>query len=137
MTVDYLDMNGREINPANLKQGTDFKLKVVVYNPGIKGHLKEMALTQIFPSGWEIHNTRMDENTNTTAQSNSYYDYQDVRDDRVYTYFSLRKGKSKVFVIQLNATYQGKYYMPSILCEAMYDNTINATKAGKWVEVVE
>ena len=137
MTVEYLDMSGKTINPANLKQGMDFKVKTVIYNPGVKGHLKEMALSQIFPSGWEIHNTRMDENVSSTNSSNSSFDFQDVRDDRVYTYFSLRKGKSKVFVIQLNATYDGKYYMPSILCEAMYDHSISSVKPGRWVEVVK
>ena len=132
MTVDYFDMNGKSINPASIAQGTDFKIKVSIFNPGIKGNIQEMALEQIFPSGWEIHNARMN---NFSTSGTSYYDYQDVRDDRVYTYFSLRKGKTKTFVVHLNATYDGKYYMPSIKCEAMYDNSVSSVKPGKWVEV--
>jgi hypothetical protein len=27
--------------------------------------------------------------------------------------------------------------MPTIVCEAMYDNKISARKAGRWVKVVE
>ncbi len=136
MTVSYKDMAGNTIDPTNIKQGTDFKMNVTVYNPGIKGDLKEMALSQIFPSGWEIHNARMANSTTSYDNANSYYDYQDVRDDRVYTYFSLSSNKSKTFTIHLNATYDGKYYLPSILCEAMYDNSISSVKPGKWVEVV-
>lgn len=135
MTVSYMNMDGSPLIPMNIKQGTDFKVKVRVYNPGIKGYLSEMALTQIFPSGWEIHNTRMDEHSSNTG--NSYFDYQDIRDDRVNTYFSLGKGQSKEFTIQLNATYLGKFYMPTILCEAMYDHSVSAREPGKWVEVVE
>ena len=121
--------------PYDLSNNSDFKVKVRVYNPGIKGHLSEMALTQIFPSGWEIHNNRMDENNSNTG--NSYFDYQDIRDDRVNTYFSLRKGQSKVFTVQLNATYLGKFYMPTVLSEAMYDHSVSAREPGKWVEVVK
>jgi alpha-2-macroglobulin len=133
MNVTYLDMNGKSINPASISQGTDFKMQVTVFNPGLKGDIQEMALSQIFPSGWEIHNGRM---SNYNSGGNSYFDYQDVRDDRVYTYFSLSKGKSKTFTVNLNATYDGKYYLPSILCQAMYDNSLSSVKPGKWVEVV-
>jgi uncharacterized protein YfaS (alpha-2-macroglobulin family) len=135
MSVSYMNMDGSSLIPINIKQGSDFKVKVRVYNPGIKGHLSEMALTQIFPSGWEIHNTRMDEHSSNN--NDSYFDYQDIRDDRVNTYFSLRKGESKVFTVQLNATYLGKFYMPTILCEAMYDHSVSAREPGKWVEVVK
>lgn len=133
MSVKYVDMNGKTINPNKISQGTDFKMEVMVYNPGVKGDIEEMALTQIFPSGWEIHNARMN---NYTTSGNSYYDYQDIRDDRVFTYFSLPKGKTKIFSIHLNATYDGRFYMPSILCEAMYDNSVSALQPGKWVEVL-
>ncbi|MEN8927790.1 MAG: MG2 domain-containing protein [Flavobacteriales bacterium] len=136
MTVSYRDMSGKTIDPTKIKQGTDFKMNVTVYNPGIKGDLQEMALSQIFPSGWEIHNARMANSSTSYNNANSSYDYQDVRDDRVYTYFSLRSNKAKTFTVHLNATYDGKYYLPSILCEAMYDNSISSVKPGKWVEVV-
>jgi hypothetical protein len=36
----------------------------------------------------------------------------------------------------LNPSYLGKFYLPTVSCEAMYDNTINARIAGNWVEVV-
>jgi len=133
MNVKYMDMNGKSINPEKILQGTDFTMQVMVYNPGVKGDLKEVALTQIFPSGWEIHNARMN---NYSTGGDSYYDYQDIKDDRVYTYFSLPKGKTKTFTIHLNATYDGRFYLPSVLCEAMYDNSVSAVKPGKWVEVV-
>ncbi|MDB9932659.1 MG2 domain-containing protein [Flavobacteriales bacterium] len=136
MNVNYLDMDGKTINPTSIKQGTDFKMKVTIYNTGSGGYLREMALSQIFPSGWEIHNSRMSNSSTSFNKENSSYDYQDIRDDRVYTYFSLGIGKTKTFVVNLNATYDGKYYLPSILCEAMYDNLISSVKNGKWVEVV-
>jgi len=133
MEVHYKDMKGKEIQPDKLQQGMDFTAEVTITNPGTKGFLKEMALNQIFPSGWEIHNTRMDENGN----NNSAARYQDIRDDRVYSYYELPGNSSKKFVLQLNATYLGKFYLPTVYSEAMYDNTINARVPGRWVEVVK
>jgi uncharacterized protein YfaS (alpha-2-macroglobulin family) len=67
----------------------------------------------------------------------SSYDFQNIRDDRVYTYFGLAAGERKTFRVMLNATYAGRFYQPSIYCESMYDNTVNAGLAGQWVEVVQ
>lgn len=134
LSISYYDMNGKEIDPEKLDQGTDFYAEVKVSNPGMRGYYKEMALTQIFPSGWEIRNTRMDESS--TSIKSSQPTYQDFRDDRVYTYFNLAQNETKTFRIILNATYTGSFYLPTVYCEAMYDNTINARKPGKWAKVV-
>jgi uncharacterized protein YfaS (alpha-2-macroglobulin family) len=99
MEVVYKDMKGKQIEPDKIQQGTDFVAEVTITNPGNKGFLKEMALNQIFPSGWEIHNARMDETGGSNAAR-----YQDIRDDRVYSYYDLEANTSKKFVLQLNAT---------------------------------
>ncbi len=132
MEIRYKDMKGKEIQPDKLVQGTDFVAEVTITNPGTKGYLREMALNQIFPSGWEIHNTRMDETATTNPAR-----YQDIRDDRVYSYYDLNSNVSKTFTIQLNATYLGRFYLPTVYSEAMYDNLISARVPGRWVEVVK
>ncbi len=135
MSIAYKDMEDNPIDVTRLQQGTDFKAEVTLKNPGVYGYYKDMALTQIFPSGWEIHNMRVD--GNGAVHRKSVPDYEDVRDDRVYTYFDLQQSKSKTFVVLLNAAYLGKFYMPAVSCEAMYENKINARIPGKWVEVVK
>jgi hypothetical protein len=132
MNVTYMDLDGRKLNPDTIEQGTDFKVEVTVKNPGTKGYLREMAINQIFPSGWEIHNSRMDL---YDSEEGSRADYKDVRDDRVYTYYNLGTGSVKTFVVKLSAAYKGKFYLPSVESEAMYDNSINARMKGKWVLV--
>ncbi len=133
--VVYKNIDGLIVNPEKIPQGTDFIAEVTVSNPGTRGYYyKEMALSQIFPSGWEITNTRM---TDVAAfQNTNIPTYQDIRDDRIYTYFNIGAQQKQTYRVQLNAAYQGRYYLPSISCEAMYDHTINARKKGKWVEVV-
>ncbi|MFH0758468.1 MAG: MG2 domain-containing protein [Bacteroidota bacterium] len=134
MEVSYRNMEGKEIDPAQLEQGSDFMAEVRLTHPGIRAGYKELALTQMFPSGWEIRNLRLDDMESSRAKDQP--DYQDIRDDRVYSYFGLDKGESKTLVILLNAAYLGEYYLPAVYCEAMYDNSIHATIAGKWVSVV-
>lgn len=132
--IRFVDLEGDEINPNEIEQGTDFVAEVSVRNPGLRGDYQEMALTQIFPSGWEVRNTRMD--GESFSEPTSSFDYQDIRDDRVYTYFDLRSTSTKVFRIQLNASYLGEFYLPAISTEAMYDETISARTPGEWVKVV-
>ncbi len=134
MNVKYFDSKNQVINPTSLNQGDDFFAQVTISNHSYNGEIKELALTQVFPSGWEIVNARMDETA--TADNGSSFTYQDFRDDRVMTYFDLGKGRSKTFTIKLIAAYAGRYYQPGITCEAMYDNSINARTKGEWVEVM-
>lgn len=133
MSINYRDMKGKKIDPSYLVQGTDFVAEVTIDNPGYRYRLDEMALTQVFPSGWEIHNSRMS-NMNT-FQNSTRPEYQDIRDDRVLTYFDIYRNREHTYRVQLNASYQGKYYLPTTYCEAMYDNDIYSRIPGKWVKV--
>ncbi len=161
MNVKYTDMDGKIIDPSSIAQGTDFVAEVEINNSNYGFDLKEMALTQIFPSGWEIRNTRMDLAESDEAESNyedvaenyeeadeNYYErrnetpidkaeYIDFRDDRVLTYFDMRYRGKMTFKVILNAAYVGQFYLPTVYCEAMYDHDINASESGKWVKVVK
>ncbi|MCK4992014.1 MAG: hypothetical protein KAS29_16055, partial [Bacteroidales bacterium] len=134
MTVRYFDMEDKPMDPSQIEQGSDFIAEVSLTHPGIRDNYKELALTQMFPSGWEIRNLRLDNMESSKAKSKP--DYQDIRDDRVYSYFGLEKGETKTFVVMLNATYLGDYFLPAVYCEAMYDHGIHATRSGKWVKVI-
>ncbi len=135
ITVEYLDINGNIIDPSRLEQGADFVAQVAITNPGNRGiRYDEMALTQVFPSGWEVLNTRMSNIERFSGSATP--DYQDIRDDRVYTYFDINRKSTQIYTIQLNAAYEGRYYLPTVSCEAMYDNTIHARQPGQWVEVI-
>jgi alpha-2-macroglobulin len=129
--VYYTDMDGNRISPGEITQGTDFNAVYRVYNPGTMGHLENVALTTIFPSGWEIHNERM---FNTSSGSQPFT-YQDIRDDRVLTYFSLPPNSSKTFTVRLNAAYKGRYYLPSVKAEEMYKMDVQAVIPGRWIEL--
>ncbi|MCD6018648.1 MAG: hypothetical protein K0S53_1769 [Bacteroidetes bacterium] len=132
LLVNYKTLNGNPIDVSNLEQGTDFMAEVTIKNPGVRGMYRNLALSQIFASGWEIRNQRLD---NITYVKGDVPTYQDIRDDRVYTYFDLGAGSVKTFKVLLNASYNGMYYLPGVNCEAMYDNSVSAHVSGKWVTV--
>ena len=134
MTVGYKDMDGNTLDPTSIAQGTDFYSEVTITNPSVRGDYAEMALTQVFPSGWEILNSRLDNSDN--SKKTSVPRYQDIRDDRVYTYYNLKAGETKTFRIYLNASYYGNFYLPSVYTEAMYDASITSRIAGQWINVV-
>ena len=134
ITISYQDAKGNAVDVSKLKHGTDFEAVVSVTNPGVLGDYTNLVLTQIFPSGWEIRNERL--NFDRSAETNGAR-YQDIRDDRVYTYFDLKRNETKRFKVKLTAIYRGRFYLPSQTCEAMYSNAINASTLGKWCEVVE
>jgi uncharacterized protein YfaS (alpha-2-macroglobulin family) len=134
LTVRYTDRNGRSIDPTTLEQGTQFIAEVSVTHPGIRSWYDNMALAQVFPSGWEISNLRLDDTQELI--SNSSFTYQDIRDDRVYTYFDLSPRETKKFKVLLTATYAGNYYLPAASCEAMYDRSIYSRLKGQVVDVV-
>lgn len=135
LSVSYTDAKGNAIDPASLTQGTEFLATVTVKNPGVRGEYQNLALTQIFPSGWEINNLRLTDDENTLKTDRG--DYQDIRDDRVYTYFGLGAGVARTFTTILTAGYAGSYYLPAVSCEAMYDNSVYARKKGQPVQVTK
>lgn len=135
VTAVYKNMDGNVIDPQELVQGTDFLLSITVRNTGFKGELKNLALSSYIPSGWEIHNARMDDNE--ALLKNSAFTYQDIRDDRVFTYFDLGGNESKTFHLVLNAAYLGRYYLPALNAEAMYDASVYARTKGGWIKVVK
>ena len=135
MNVNYLSQDGKEMDINSLAQGSDFIAKVTVKNPGQRGYYTQMALTQIFPSGWEILNARM--LGGEGSYKSSALTYQDIRDDRVYTYFNIGENETLTYYMQLNASYLGRYFLPGTYAQAMYDNSISAGVNGRWVEVVQ
>ena len=135
LKVQYTTPKGDAVDIAKLEQGTDIVAEVTVTHTGSDyRHYRELALTTIMPSGWEIRNQRME---SLSATTNSNFDFQDIRDDRVHTYFSLGRNKSRTYRFLMNASYLGRFYLPMVNVEAMYDATINARQPGRWVEVVK
>ena len=131
LAVTYYDEAGKPLDVETLPQGTDIVVELTVTNPS-RRYYEELAMTFIAPAGWEIANPRFE---GWTQDRETGFAYQDIRDDRVFTFFSLRGSKSKTLKLMLNASYLGRFYLPPAKVEAMYDSSINAAGEGKWITV--
>ena len=134
LAVSYMDHDGHPVNISVLQQGTNFTAVVTVSNSSPRGY-NHLVLTEVFPAGWEILNTRF--LTGGTVDNRvTGVNYQDIRDDRAYSYIDyLPAGKQVTVRINLCAVYPGRFYLPPVYCEAMYDHLVRANTEGKMVTV--
>ncbi|MCQ2228749.1 MAG: MG2 domain-containing protein [Bacteroidales bacterium] len=113
--VRYANIDGSALNVTELPQSTTFKAYVTIRNTSGK-KLEHVAITHILPAGWEIL---------SFDQSNNV-DFFDQRDDRMLSYKDkMDNGQTITIAMNISATYAGRYYMPAITAEAMYDATIS------------
>ena len=134
LAVSYMDHDGHPVNTSALQQGTNFTAVVTVSNSSPRGY-NHLVLTEVFPAGWEILNTRF-LTGDTVDNQVTGVNYQDIRDDRAYSYIDyLPAGKQVTVRINLCAVYPGRFYLPPVYCEAMYDHLVRANTEGKMVTV--
>jgi uncharacterized protein YfaS (alpha-2-macroglobulin family) len=146
LSLRYVGMDGRALDPAKLAPGTDLAVEATVRNRTGR-EIKNLALTQLLPSGWEIANYRVGselpkpkeegeerKRVETETRALPLYDYQDLRDDRVLTYFSIGEKDPKVFKIYVTKAYEGSFFMPAATVSAMYDEErYQALVPGRWL----
>lgn len=130
LDVEYIIPDNESLD--SLPSGTNFKAKIKVKNLTAELH-EEIALSVLIPGGWEIINNRL---SGGETHGESDYEYKDIRDDRVYYYFDLTAGEERTYFVELNASYQGEFYMPAISVESMYNSDVKAIQAGEWIQVV-
>lgn len=154
LAVQYLDANGATINPEYLKLGDSFTVRVTVRN-GTADRADNVALSLPVPTCWEFANDRVgapDEGGPETAGGEEgrpggangrggtnapLFDYQDIKDTHIYTYFSLNGNETKLFEFSATVAYSGNYYIPAIRAEAMYSPEYQAVLPGRAVAMIQ
>ena len=133
LMVTYTLSDGSPADLENLVQGEDIEIKVTVENRS-REELREVALTHLLPSGWEIYNDRL---ASGTGGDYGDLEYQDIRDDGVYSYFDLPYRGRKEIKITVNSSYTGRFYLPLITAGPMYVPDYQTILPGKWITVKE
>ena len=95
-----------------------------------------IALTQNLPSGWEIENTRLNNDAlpQAVVSANNGVSYTDIRDDKIMWFFNV--GESQAVYVKINAVTPGEYTLPAAYAEAMYDGSYKASTESFKVKVV-
>lgn len=130
LQVQFSDLQGLVIDPASIRQGTDFIAQIIVKNT-TAAPVKDLALLQVFPSGWQLRNTVLADDAKAAQ-----LDFQQAGDDRLQSFFPLAAGESIRLQATLNASFVGRYYLPGWTASSMYNPNIRANNLGRWVEVL-
>jgi uncharacterized protein YfaS (alpha-2-macroglobulin family) len=129
---NFFDADGRPIDVSARRQGEGFWIVYTVENQ-YSMPLRTLALTSVFPSGWEIVNRRV------TGQALPPWvqglgattgEYMDIRDDRINWFFDLPERGKVRFAAEINPTFRGRYRLPPVSVEAMYSPEYFARIAG-------
>jgi uncharacterized protein YfaS (alpha-2-macroglobulin family) len=100
--------------------------------------LENLALSSLFPAGWEIINFRVTGEKPPDwiqRQRLSGGTYMDIRDDRINWFFDLSRGSIMKFSAKINPTFKGEYSLPPVAVEAMYSPEFYARIQGGRVGV--
>ena len=133
VSTQFIDGADKPMDISSLRQGSSFTAKITLTNT-TANRINNLALSQIFPSGWEIVNTSF---TNLGTTTSGEANYIDIRDDRVNFFLDLEAKASQTFTVKLNASYLGTYYLPGAQAGAMYDDNYFARNKGQWIKVIE
>lgn len=142
LEIRYLNMDGTPLDVSKLSLGKDFQAIATVKHRGATSEtVKDVALSQYLPSGWEIRNVRMEPEGGFTPPPMSFH-FQDIRDDSWHTFLDLvshaaGKPSGQSYHMTITAAYPGKFYLPAQTAVSMYDPDFTATLPGKWVEVFD
>lgn len=128
VTREWLDDQGNPIDITQVKQN-DLVVARIALNPN--GNIFEnIAIEDLLPAGLEIENPNLD-----TAQSLPWltdkFDWcarRDIRDDRILLFTRPVSGQS-VFCYLARAVTPGKYIVPPVSAECMYDPDVRSVSS--------
>ena len=100
--------------------------------------IQNVALVDRIPAGFEIENPRLGRGNQASWIDADHLwapDYLDVRDDRIALFGSLEPNEVRKVVYAVRAVTAGRFTLPPVEAEAMYDPRIWAREAGGTVTV--
>jgi len=100
--------------------------------------IANLALVDRIPAGWEIENPRLGRGSApawVNADEQWALDHLDLRDDRLEVFGHLDRGASGTVVYAVRATAAGRFTIPPVEAEAMYDPRIWARQPGREIFV--
>ncbi|WP_044180559.1 alpha-2-macroglobulin family protein [Hyalangium minutum] len=134
----YKKLDGSTVSPGDAVNLADLLYVEVELKNTTSERIQNIALVDRLPAGWEIENARLGRGGAVEwVDSEQLWtaDYVNIRDDRMEVFGSLQAGESKKVVYAVRAVTAGKFTLPPVEAEAMYDPRIWARQAGEQVEV--
>lgn len=133
----FLDKNGNNIDYQKMEQGELIVAKITM--KALDKGLENVIICDMLPAGLEIENPRLESRAKIPwiEEQNYKPDYMDIRDDRLLLYLSLPQNTERIFYYGLRVVNCGKFILPPIVAECMYDPTYISTASSGMIKVVE
>ena len=112
-----VDDKGKPV--AKLKVGETATMTLRIRNTSPED-LNDIALLDLMPGAFELVADGLKPGLNTLPGA----DYVDVREDRNVIYLRLRKGETRSFSYPVKPVTAGKFAIPPVFAESMYDKAI-------------
>ena len=127
---EYFDERGKKVNLSSVVQG-----QLIVVTITLKPEKKEihnLVIVDMLPAGLEIENPRLTSRGSLSFNPQITFSpaYQDIRDDRILIFSDYISGEQS-FSYAVRAVTPGRYTIPNIYAEAMYDPDINGEEYEK------
>jgi alpha-2-macroglobulin len=132
----YFDYRSRSpIEAGRLRQGQLIVCRLSLTGAGRS--IENVVLTDMIPAGCEIENPRLRPSTALGWEVANPMDiaYMDVRDDRMILFTSLFGGGTRDFIYLMRVVNQGRFVLPPVTAEAMYDPAYSSTHGAGVVTV--
>jgi uncharacterized protein YfaS (alpha-2-macroglobulin family) len=132
---EYFDRTGQRVNLSNVRRNDLLVVKLSL-NSSV-ARLENVAVSDLLPAGFEIENPRITETTRYAFIRNpTTPEYLDIRDDRINVYTSFRGGsRRQFFYYMVRAVTQGRFQLPAVAAEAMYDGEYYSASGRQIVTV--
>ncbi len=128
-----LSRDGAVVSLGDVRQGDLVVLETRVRS--VAGPVWNVAVVQLLPSGLEVENPRL-ETTETLpwVTAAGHARHLDLRDDRILIFTDLPANTWKTFYALARAVSPGRFRLPPVQVEAMYDPALRGT--GERGEIV-
>jgi len=130
----FLDPKGEPFDLKKLKQGD-----VAIVNLSLTGdqNYKNVVLVDLLPAGFEVENPRLASSDVSDLSEKDMINAQkiDIRDDRVLIFADVSGGMYYRYVVR--AVTPGKFKLPAVSAECMYDPSISSVNGAGEITISE
>lgn len=122
----FLDRDGKPLAEASVAQGDLVVARIRVRSTA--GRVENLVVQNWLPAGFEVENPRLETSEQREwADANLPIAYVDVRDDRVLLFAELPDAAWRTGYALLRAVIPGRFRLPPVQVEAMYEPGLRAT----------
>lgn len=139
ITRRYLDGEGQPLSASGqLRLGELVYVELSVTNSSDE-RVGNIALVDRIPAGWEIENPRLGRDGSidwVNSEELWEADHMNLRDDRIEVFGHLDAGNQRKIVYAVRAVTAGRFTVPPVEAEAMYDPRIWAREEGRKITIL-